>query len=232
MLRAIQMVVDHHDPDHPVAEKASVGNGSSCGNIGSLLALGSRRMALVIGQDTIHFAPQVKGLEIPGYDPRGLQMMALGFAVGTRGADHNRSGAYEIDFSEAVDRRDVRPESVELAIETEDKAAVMDSLILCKFLRGVLTDFYQESSEMLRLVTGWNITPYELREVGRRIVNAKKKFNILAGWTPQEDTLPERLLCQTVPEDARARLTPERLRSLITAYNLARGWNAEGWLEV
>src|SRR6185369_7166474 len=75
--------------------------------LGRILAEGSRRMALEIGQNTIDFAPQVKGLEIPGYDPRGLQTMALGFAVGSRGADHNRSGAYEVDFSEAVDRRNV-----------------------------------------------------------------------------------------------------------------------------
>ena len=59
--------------------------------IGHLLAEGSRRMALAVEHDSIAFAPQVKGLEIPGYDPRGLQTMALGFAVGTRGADHNRS---------------------------------------------------------------------------------------------------------------------------------------------
>jgi len=60
--------------------------------IGDLLAEGSRRTAQVIGHDSISFAPQVKGLEIPGYEPRGLQTMALGFAVGVRGADHNRSG--------------------------------------------------------------------------------------------------------------------------------------------
>src|SRR5215471_3075130 len=68
--------------------------------IGNLLAEGSRRAAQSIGHDSIAFAPQVKGLEIPGYEPRALQTMALGFSVGTRGADHNRSGAYEIDFSD------------------------------------------------------------------------------------------------------------------------------------
>ena len=72
--------------------------------IGDLLAEGSRRAAGAIGHDSIAFAPQVKGLEIPGYEPRALQTMALGFAVGTRGADHNRSGAYEVDFSDKVDR--------------------------------------------------------------------------------------------------------------------------------
>ena len=197
--------------------------------IGRLLAEGSRRMALKIGHDSIAFAPQVKGLEIPGYDPRGLQTMALGFAVGTRGADHNRSGAYEVDFSEAVDRRNVGPESVALAIETENKAALMDSLILCKFLRGVFRDFYAEAAEMLRLVTGWDVTADELRTTAARIVTAKKRFNILAGWTPAEDTLPDRFLDEALPEDARAQLSSERLAMLVEAYNRARGWTAEGW---
>src|SRR5678815_5771834 len=68
--------------------------------LGKLLADGSRRAALAIGHNSISIAPQVKGLEIPGYEPRALQTMALGFAVGARGADHNRSGAYEVDFSD------------------------------------------------------------------------------------------------------------------------------------
>lgn len=198
--------------------------------IGQQLAQGSRRLAHSIGHNTIDFAPQVKGLEIPGYDPRGLQTMALGFAVGTRGADHNRSGAYEIDFSAAVDRRNVGAEAARFAIETEDKAALMDSLILCKFLRGVFADFFAESAEMLRLVTGWDVTAEELRATARRIVTAKKRFNILAGWTPAEDTLPPRLLRQPIPEDPQAQLSPARLQALVAAYNTARGWTAEGWL--
>ena len=54
--------------------------------LGDLLAEGSRRAAHIIGHNSIAIAPQVKGLEIPGYEPRGLQTMALGFAVGPRGA--------------------------------------------------------------------------------------------------------------------------------------------------
>ena len=197
--------------------------------IGRQLAEGSRRLAVEIGQNAIDFAPQVKGLEIPGYDPRGLQTMALGFAVGARGADHNRSGAYEVDFSEAVDRRDVGPEAAILAIATEDKAALMDSLIFCKFLRGVFEDFYAESAEILRAVTGWDVTTDELHDVARRIVTEKKRFNILAGWTPEEDTLPARLLSVALPEDARSQLSRERLSALKRTYNVGRGWSAEGW---
>ena len=192
--------------------------------IGALLAEGSRRAADAIGQRSIAFAAQVKGLEIPGYEPRGLQTMALGFAVGARGADHNRSGAYDVDFSDKVDRRNATLDSVRHAIETEDRAALMDSLIFCKFLRGVFTDFCEEAAGMLRAVTGWDVTGDELRETARRIVAAKRQVNLLAGWTPAEDTLPERFLDSPLPNDPEAMLTRDRLQELVAEYHRQRGW--------
>jgi aldehyde:ferredoxin oxidoreductase len=192
--------------------------------IGNLLAEGSRRAAQAIGHNSIAFAPQVKGLEIPGYEPRALQTMALGFAVGARGADHNRSGAYEVDFSDKVDRRHVTLDAVRHAIDTEDKAALMDSMIVCKFLRGVFEDFHTEAAEMLRSVTGWDVTAAELRETARRIVSAKRQFNLLAGWTQAEDTLPERFLNTPLPNDPAASLSRERLDDLVTEYHRQRGW--------
>src|SRR5262249_4596641 len=145
--------------------------------LGQLLADGTRRAAQQIGGDAPNFAPHVKGLEIPGYEPRALQTMALGFAVGPRGADHNRSGAYEADFSAKADRLHGSPDAARLAIETEDRAALIDSLILCKFLRGVFNDLHAESAELLAKVTGWDVTAEELRTVSRRIVAAKKLYN-------------------------------------------------------
>src|SRR5213079_2517112 len=94
-----------------------------CDELGDLLAEGTRRAAAIIGADAPDFAPHVKGLEIPGYEPRTLQTMALGFAVGSRGADHNRSGAYEADFSAQADRLHGSPEAAGLAVDTEDRAA-------------------------------------------------------------------------------------------------------------
>src|SRR5262245_53614134 len=193
--------------------------------IGDLLAEGSRSAAAVIGHGSIAFAPQVKGLEIPGYEPRGLQTMALGFAVGGRGADHNRSGAYEVDFSERVDRKHATSDAVQYAIQTEDKSALMDSLIICKFLRGVFEDFYGEAADMLRLVTGWDASADELHETARRIVGAKREFNLLAGWTPEEDTLPDRFLENALDGDEEAVLSRERLNALIGEYRRQRGWS-------
>ncbi len=172
----------------------------------------------------------MKGLELPGYEPRALQTMALGFAVGARGADHNRSSAYEVDFSDRVDRRHLTPQSVTLAIEAEDKATLMDSLILCKFLRGVFQDFLAEAAQMLQLVTGWDVTPAELCGTAQRIVHAKKCFNVQAGWTPAEDTLPARFFEQALGDDPAARLDREQLQSAIREYNRQRGCESpNGW---
>jgi aldehyde:ferredoxin oxidoreductase len=198
--------------------------------LGDLLSQGSRSMAQHIGKGSIEFAPQVKGLEIPGYEPRALQTMALGFAVGTRGADHNRSGAYEVDFSEQVDRRQGSPAAAEGAIATEDRATIMDSLILCKFLRGALDDFYGEAAAMLASVTGWDVDGEELQQVARRIAAARKLFNIQSGWTPEEDSLPARFLSTALPDDPQSRLTAERLQEMVRAYNRGRGWGEKGFL--
>jgi aldehyde:ferredoxin oxidoreductase len=192
--------------------------------IGSVLAEGSRAAAGAIGHNSIAIAPQVKGLEMPGYEPRALQTMALGLAVGARGADHNRSGAYEVDFSNKVDRRRVTLDAVRHAIDTEDRAALMDSLIVCKFLRGVFEDFHRETAAMLRSVTGWDVSADELRETAARIVSAKRDFNLRAGWTPAEDTLPERFLDSALPNDAAAHLSRKRLDALVAEYHRQRGW--------
>jgi aldehyde:ferredoxin oxidoreductase len=198
--------------------------------LGDLLAEGTRRAAHVIGGGASDFAPHVKGLEIPGYEPRALQTMALGFAVGSRGADHNRSGAYEVDFSAKVDRLHATPDAARHAIETEDRAALMDSLILCKFLRGVFDDFFTESAELLAKVTGWDVTADELRTTARRIVTARKLFNVREGWTPAEDTLPRRFLSEGLAAggDTQAILPRERLEAMVQAYYRGRGWDVAG----
>jgi len=156
--------------------------------------------------------------------------MALGLAVNSRGADHNRSGAYEADLSGDHDRMAGGDAQVVAAVETEDRAAVMDSLILCKFLRGVFTEPFDEWAALLSAVTGWDVDGGELRQVARRIVMAKRAFNIREGWRPQDDWLPERLLSEPV-EVASGRvatLTPERLRGMIDGYYAARGLDSEG----
>jgi aldehyde:ferredoxin oxidoreductase len=198
--------------------------------LGELLSLGSRAAAEVVGHGSIDLAPQVKGLELPGYEPRTLQAMALGLAVNSRGADHNRSGAYEADLSGEVDRLAGGAAHVTAAVGTEDRAAVMDSMILCKFLRGVFDEPFDEWAALLRAVTGWAVDAAELRATARRIVLAKRVFNLRRGATAADDTLPRRML-DTPLELASGRtaaLTEERLRGMVAGYYAARDLDAAG----
>jgi aldehyde:ferredoxin oxidoreductase len=198
--------------------------------LGELLAHGSRRAAELVGNGSIDFAAQVKGLEMPGYEPRSLQSMALGLAVNARGADHNRSGAYEADLSGDVDRFAGGAAHVAAAVDTEDRAAVMDSMILCKFLRGVFEDPFTEWARLLALVTGWDLDATELHAAARRIVRAKRAFNLREGATSADDTLPVRML-ETPLElgsGRRAALDADRLRSMVADYYRARGLDEDG----
>jgi aldehyde:ferredoxin oxidoreductase len=175
----------------------------------------------------------VKGLEMPGYEPRSLKTLALGLAVSPRGACHNRSGAYEADFSGAVDRFHGDADRGALVAASEDFAAVLDSLIVCKFLRKCFTDFYAESAEMLAGVTGWDCTAAELRATGERIHTLKKLFNVRECWRPQDDWLPERLLRERLPDVGPAEganLSPDELREMIGGYYQARGWDRRGFI--
>jgi aldehyde:ferredoxin oxidoreductase len=167
---------------------------------------------------------------MPGYEPRTMQAMALGLAVNSRGADHNRSGAYEADLSGDHDRLEGGAAHVSAAIQTEDRSAVMDSLILCKFLRGVFTEPFEEWAALLSAVTGWAVDGAELQRTARRVVLAKRVFNIREGWQPADDWLPERLLSEPLALGSGrvATLTPERLRGVIDGYYAARGLDRHG----
>jgi aldehyde:ferredoxin oxidoreductase len=198
--------------------------------LGELLADGSRRAAQQVGHGSLDYAAQVKGMEMPGYEPRTLHSMALGLAVNARGADHNRSGAYEADLSGEVDRFTGGSAHVMAAVDTEDRAAVMDSMILCKFLRGVFEDPFSEWAHLMALVTGWDVDADELRDTAGRIVRAKRAYNLREGATAADDTLPVRML--ETPLELRSgrtvSLTADRLNSMVAEYYRVRGLDPGG----
>jgi aldehyde:ferredoxin oxidoreductase len=179
-------------------------------------------------------AMHVKGMELPGYEPRGLKTMALGLAVSPRVACHNRSGAYEADFSGQVNRFQAEASRGVLVAASEDFAAVLDSLIVCKFLRKCFADFYRESADLLSKVTGWNFSSAEMRQVGERINTVKKLFNQREGWQPQDDWLPPRLLSEPLSGGVAqgVGLTSAELRAMIQGYYHARGWDENGFVSL
>jgi aldehyde:ferredoxin oxidoreductase len=195
--------------------------------LGDLLAEGSRAAAARVGQGSEEWAMHVKGLELPGYDPRKLKTLALGLAVAARGACHNRSSAYEVDLSDRLAPEVDARKRAEAAAAAEDQAALLDSLTLCKFLRHALSDVHEESAALHRAVTGLPTTVDELRAAAARIGEVKKRFNLAQGWTRSLDSLPPRLL--QVPSDGEApNIDSVWLERQIDAYYAARGWDREG----
>ncbi|MDO8688531.1 MAG: aldehyde ferredoxin oxidoreductase family protein [Dehalococcoidia bacterium] len=198
--------------------------------LGDLLAEGTRLAAEKLGGGSEHWAMHSKGLELPGYEPRSLKTMALGYAVGARGGCHNRSPSYEVDMSSKVDRLKSELGRGAMNRDQEDFAAVLDSLSLCKFLRKCFTDFYPEAANIYGLATGIEMNAQELRLAGTRICNAKKAFNILQGWRRDMDWLPGRTMSEPLPDGpgAGVRLTPEELTMMVGDYYESRGWTSQG----
>lgn len=198
--------------------------------LGDSLAEGVRRLAARIGGEAESIAPHVKGLEMPGYEPRAMQAMALGLAVAARGADHNRSSAYEVDLMPDRDRLSPDEGTVQAVIEREDRSALMDSLILCKFLRHALRDFYADCRGMISLITGWDVSEHELKLVGARVVTLRRLFNIREGGGAEEDILPDRFFREPLQEGpvAGAVLDRQRFLELRSVYYRLRGWTRDG----
>ena len=201
------------------------------GFLGNLLAEGSRLAAECVGGGSNAWAMQVKGLEMPGYEPRSLKTLALGLATTPRGACHNRTSAYDADFSPEVDRLSVDDRRGQIAADSEDFAAALDSLIWCKFLRRAFGDFWEESAAVYRMVTGWqDFDADELRRTAAHIADLKKCYNQLWGWRRSDDTLPDRTLTEPLPDGVAAGvgLTTGELDAMIADYYLARGWTSDG----
>ena len=204
------------------------------GVLGNLLADGTRLAAERVGGGSGAWAMQVKGLEMPGYEPRSLKTLALGLATTPRGACHNRTSAYDADFSPEVDRLTVDGRRGKIAADSEDFAAALDSLIWCKFLRRAFGDFWEESAAVYRMVTGWeDFDAAELRRAAAHIADLKKRYNQRWGWRRSDDTLPDRALNEPLADGVAAGvgLTKGELDRMIDDYYRARGWTTGGRVE-
>ena len=191
--------------------------------LGTMLADGVRAAAAAIGGGAERFAMHCKGLELPGYEPRALPTYALGLATCTRGACHNRAATYDKDLrnpsndpADTVRARD--------AIDAEDRAIAWDSLVLCKFVRDCFEDFDSEAAALWSAVSGIALDAAGLRAAAQRTWERKRTINARLGWTPDDDTLPERLFAEAIADGPNAgrRVEPQRLASLRAAYETER----------
>ena len=170
---------------------------------------------------------QVKGLELPAYDPRGVQGHALGYATSNRGGCHLR--AYMIapevlGIPAMIDR--FRPEGKAPIVKLfQDVSAAVDCLVLCRFTQFALT--IEEYAGLLSSAVGREYSTDDFKRVGERVWNLERLYNLKAGFGKKDDTLPKRFLEDPLKEgNSRGRLV--ELDKMLDEYYRVRGWDVEG----
>ncbi|MCE4606331.1 MAG: aldehyde ferredoxin oxidoreductase family protein [Desulfurococcales archaeon] len=178
-------------------------------------------------------AVNVKGLDLPAYDARGLKGMALGYAVASRGGDHLTSGMYALELGgslwiyENVDplSYDGKPVMVQAM---ENLFALYDALGICKFSRKELPP--EKLVEPVNTVLGAEFDEGDLLLVGERIITLERMVNLKFGLTPSDDTIPPRLLHQGISDGPRkGEVVDARvLNDMVREYYSLRGWSRNG----
>jgi aldehyde:ferredoxin oxidoreductase len=161
--------------------------------IGDLLAEGVKQVSERLGGDTRTFAMHTKGLETPGYEPRGVPGHALGYITGDRGGDHERSYMVHYEARGALWQGKpldlfVQEGKAEMVIHTQNHTAGGDTLILCHFAAEICS---KTALELLNAATGCTNTEEDLFTVGERVWNLTRLFNLREGFTRADDDLPE-----------------------------------------
>ena len=200
--------------------------------IGDLLAEGTMRMSEKLGQGSENFAMHVKGLELPAYDSRAVQMTGLTYATANRGGDHITAYVQGptfvdapfliIEDSEISDPLVADPGEVRVAVDLEDMLTTFDCVGACKFM-GICLDA-DDWVKLVNLVTGWDFNTTEYRQAGERVYNLARAFSNREGLTAAGDTLPKRLLEEPMPEGP-AEGHVNELSILLDQYYLLRGWD-------
>jgi len=191
--------------------------------MGAKIAQGSYRLCDSYGVPEL--AMTVKKLELPAYDPRGIQGHGLQYATSNRGGCHVRGYMISpeiLGLPEKLDRLSLEGKPTWAKI-FQDFTAAIDSAGLCLFTSFAMgADDY---AALVNAVCGTEITGADFIKSGERIWNMEKLFNIKAGVEP--DTLPERLLNDPIP-DGPSKGWVHKLDQLLPAYYEGRGWDKEG----
>jgi len=202
--------------------------------IGWLLGEGVKRAADRIGGIAPEFALHVKGLELPGHDPRAYNSVGLAYATSNRGACHLQAASHlfertvtmpDLGYPQTLDRFGVDGKG-EFVAKMQDLMCIFDSAKLCKFLLFGEVKVWR-IVEWLNLVTGWNLTAQELMKVGERIYNLKRMYNVRCGVSRKDDTLPPRVLTHKRGCGGAASNLPP-LSTMLSDYYAYRGWDEMG----
>ena len=204
--------------------------------IGDLLAEGTMRAAEGLGEGAEEYAIHVKGQELPMHEPRLKKALGLGYSVSPTGADHCHNihdtmlarGVGRLNpfgILEPVPVESLGPEKVRVYKYWTDMRILVNCLSICLFPPWGFTEYV----DLVRAVTDWDVTIYELAKVAQRTLNLARIFNIREGLTSADDWLPPRFFKpQTSGALSETAVNPTELRRAIDTYYEMMGWNGGG----
>jgi aldehyde:ferredoxin oxidoreductase len=173
---------------------------------GDLLAEGSYRAAQKIGRGTEKLVVAVKKQELPAHMPQHKRSLALIYAVNSFGADHEsheHEPAYlaypkrmaELDLQNPQPINVLNEEKVRYSYYAQQFYSLLDTLDICHFVHGPAFQLYGPSQmvDVIRHITGWNVSLWELLKVGERRINMLRAFNAREGVGREQDFLPEKM---------------------------------------
>ncbi|MFH1941000.1 MAG: aldehyde ferredoxin oxidoreductase family protein [bacterium] len=196
---------------------------------GDEIAEGALRLGRKHGVEELAMA--VKGLELPGYDPRASLLQALGYATASRGGCHLKGGyAITLGFfggSREVDRFLVDTVAGHIVNE-QDSGCVADSLGICRF--SFFSFGENELSRIYSGYTGLDISPDDLKKIAKKTIDMERLFNMEAGFTKEDDTLPLRFFHEKIPISGKMRAIDfdEQFSPMLRKYYEVRKWNEDG----
>ncbi len=200
--------------------------------LGALLGKGVKRASEELGQGTEEYAVHVKGMEVPYHDPRAFTSLGVSYATGTRGACHMHGNTLGLEAGAprpdtiapmGLDRFDQKGKGLMAAL-CQDKASVVDSLVLCMITADGM--IYPDIARVLQATTGEAWTPEQVAQAGERITNLQRVYSLKCGITGADDKLPKRLL-QPTAEGGQEGHVPDIALQLREYYEV-RGWDEKG----
>jgi aldehyde:ferredoxin oxidoreductase len=191
-----------------------------------VLAEGVKIAAEKLGGSSEDFAVHGKGLEIPGYDPRGVFGMGLAYATADRGACHQRAWTVKVELFDSELERFSFQNKAKIVKDVQDERAAFFSLVLCDF--APISE--ENCVDMLNLATGFDHTVESYLLVGERIWNLVRLFNLREGLDPADDKLPSRLFNDPFTRGPAKGvvLTEEGFLQGLKEYYSLRGWDENG----
>ena len=193
------------------------------------LLQGVRTISKHIGKESERFAMHVKGMEFPGYEPRGGFVSAFSYAVSPRGACHRRAWPPAKEILGGYDPFTIEGKAL-MTKETYDENCILHSLLVCDFPAKFIPLSQEDYAHYFEAVTGEAITKVDFAVIADRIETLIRMFNNREGFTREDDTLPKRTLSDPLPDGpAKGKCVGEaNLKRMIDEYYEARGWDSAG----